>query len=53
MDRKTHIATWVYYTYRDHKRLPQWLQNDLDYAKHVLGISDDKEGKDRLQVQRG
>lgn len=54
MDRKTHIATWVYYTYRDHKALPKWLRDDLDYAKHVLGIDDGKQNtEDQLQVQRG
>jgi len=33
-----HIATWVYYTYRDHKDLPKWLEKDLDHAKEVLGV---------------
>jgi hypothetical protein len=34
-----HVAMWVYYTYRWHKDLPKWLQNDLERAKEILGVN--------------
>ena len=48
---KKHIATWVYYTYRDHKDLPAWLQMDLDYAKVILGIEDEKKDYEKKSIQ--
>lgn len=52
MDIEKHIANWVYWTYRDLKVKPQWLERDFEKAKVILGIDDGKENtENRLQVQ--
>ena len=54
MDIEKHVANWVYWTYRDLKVKPQWLERDFEKAKVILGIDDGEENtKNRLQVQRG
>jgi len=54
MDIEKHIANWVYWTYRDLKVKPKWLERDFQKAKVILGIDDGEENtEDRLQVQRG
>lgn len=40
MDIEKHVANWVYWTYRDLKVKPQWLERDFEKAKVILGIDD-------------
>jgi hypothetical protein len=42
-ETERHIATWVYYTYRDNKNLPKCIQKDLDRAKEILGVDEEVE----------
>ena len=43
MDIEKHVANWVYWTYRDLKVKPQWLERDFEKAKLILGIDDGEE----------